>query len=136
MDALTAPLRAAAPAWNADLAAYSDTVARGAGHGTGQLVIAALLLGAAAAIMLPDAWRRDSVVVGVALAAILAPGAWHLPWALAIVIGAVVAIGLGAFTLTADDRRGQLDRHRGNVRRRRLHGRHRAGPARPRRRCC
>jgi hypothetical protein len=99
--ALTTPLRAATPTWRADLGAYAATVARGAGQHTGQLVPAVLLLAIAAAIMLPVGWRRNSLVIGVALAAILAPGALHLPWLAAIVLCALISVLIGAVTLTA-----------------------------------
>jgi hypothetical protein len=99
--ALSTPLAASSPAWSADLTGYVQRVTHGAGHGSGQLVTATLLLAIAAAIMLPAAWRRDSLVIGVALATVLAPGAWHLPWALAIVSGAIVALGLGVVALSA-----------------------------------
>ncbi len=104
-SALRTPIAAALPAWHADLTTYAATVGRDAGVHTGQLVTAVLLLAIAAAVMLPTTWRRDSIVIGVAVATILAPGAWRLPWALAIVIGLVVALLIGAYTLTAKNKR-------------------------------
>ncbi|HEY1487082.1 MAG TPA: hypothetical protein VGF84_13330, partial [Micromonosporaceae bacterium] len=99
--ALIAPIRAATPAWHGNLDAYVRTVTGSAGAHTGQLVPATLLLAAAATIMLPRSWRRNGLVIGVGIAAILAPGSWHLPWSAAIVLGAFVSLLIGAFTLTA-----------------------------------
>ena len=99
--ALTAPVQASMPAWRANLDDYVATVTRGAGHHTGQLVPAVLLLAAATAIMLPAAWRRDCALIGVAVATILAPGAWRLPFVPAVVVCALIALLVGAFTLTA-----------------------------------
>lgn len=100
-DALGTPLRAALPVWQADLTAYDRTVALHSGHSVGQLVLATLLLAVAAAVMLPVAWRRDGVLVGVALTTIIAPGAWHLPWGVAIVSCAVISLAMGVVGLAA-----------------------------------
>lgn len=99
--AIAGPLRAATPAWHAKLSAYPAAVAHDAGTGTGQFVIAIALITFAAAVLVPRAWQRDSVVIGYTLAGILMPGAWHLGWTIAVVITAMLAIAAGAFGLTA-----------------------------------
>ncbi|HEY2795908.1 MAG TPA: hypothetical protein VGJ28_26330, partial [Micromonosporaceae bacterium] len=99
--ALTAPIRATMPAWRADLHGYVGTVAREAGRHTGQLVPAALLITAAAVVLLPRAWRRSGFVVGIGIAAILAPGALDLPWWPGLLLGGIVALLIGVLTVGA-----------------------------------
>ncbi|HEY7174031.1 MAG TPA: hypothetical protein VH442_03855, partial [Micromonosporaceae bacterium] len=99
--AFVGPLIASAPAWNADLGRYSATVARHVHSDSGQLVTATLLTTLGVMIMASRQWRRIGLVSGVTLAAILAPGSWQLPWAMAIAAAAIPALALGVFNLTA-----------------------------------
>src|SRR5262249_22016456 len=101
--ALVGPVVASAPAWGADLSRYAAVVRDHVHAHTGQVVAAMLLTMVAGMVMAAARFRRVSFVGGVALAAILAPGAWQLPWAAAILAPAIPALGLGVFNLTAAD---------------------------------
>jgi hypothetical protein len=99
--AFTGPLAAAMPAWNADIGRYATVVANHLHHHSGQLPVATLLTMIAAMVMAPLPWRRASLVAGVTLAAVLAPGAWQLPWATGIAAAAIPALAIGVLNLTA-----------------------------------
>jgi hypothetical protein len=99
--AFAGPLAATTPAWNADIGRYAATVASHLHHHSGQLPVATLLTMIAAMVMAPLPWRRMSLVGGVTLAAVLAPGAWQLPWATGIAAAAIPALAIGVLNLTA-----------------------------------
>jgi hypothetical protein len=99
--AFAGPLAATMPAWNADIGRYAATVASHLHHHSGQLPVATLLTMIAAMVMAPLPWRRMSLVGGVTLAAVLAPGAWQLPWATGIAAAAIPALAIGVLNLTA-----------------------------------
>ena len=99
--AFTGPLAATMPAWNADIGRYATVVANHLHHHSGQLPVATLLTMIAAMVMAPLPWRRMSLVGGVTLAALLAPGAWQLPWATGIAAAAIPALAIGVLNLTA-----------------------------------
>src|SRR5262249_40887649 len=103
--ALTAPIRAAMPAWTADLSKYHEIVATQSGHASAVLVPATLLLAGASWVMLPRTWRLDGVLTGIALATILSPGSYALNWRAAIGLCVVVSLCIGAFGLTVKTRR-------------------------------
>jgi hypothetical protein len=99
--AFAGPLAATMPAWNADISRYAAVVASHLHSHSGQLPVATLLTMIAAMVMAPFPWRRMSLVVGLTLAAILAPGAWQLPWATGIAAAAIPALAIGVLNLTA-----------------------------------
>ncbi|HZD99240.1 MAG TPA: hypothetical protein VE132_13890, partial [Micromonosporaceae bacterium] len=99
--AFAGPLAATMPAWNADIGRYAATVASHLHQHSGQLPVATLLTMIAAMVMAPLPWRRMSLVGGLTLAAVLAPGAWQLPWATGIAAAAIPALAIGVLNLTA-----------------------------------
>ncbi|HEU0240641.1 MAG TPA: hypothetical protein VFR11_15385 [Micromonosporaceae bacterium] len=104
-SAFVGPIDASTPTWNASLARYSAVVAEHVPANASQVVSAVVLTTFGAMIMASPAWRRVSLVGGITTAAVLAPGAWHLPWPAAIAAAGVPAIALGAFNLTAANKR-------------------------------
>ena len=98
-SALSSPVRAAMPAWSADLDVYHAMVAAHSTRATTVLVPATLLLAAASWVMLPRTWRSDGVIIGFALATILVPGAWATSWTTGIALCLLVSLLLGYFGL-------------------------------------
>jgi hypothetical protein len=105
LRAAVAPIRAAMPAWRADLSTYSDQVTAAVGPAGWQLAASALLLTVAAALALPPEVRRESAVVGLALTAAATPASLGLSWAVGPWLLAGAAIALGAAGLSALTRR-------------------------------
>ncbi|HEX8629404.1 MAG TPA: hypothetical protein VF755_14660, partial [Catenuloplanes sp.] len=96
LRAATAPVLAARPMWQADVAAYATKVAQAAGGADWQLAVSALLLTVAAALALPTEVRHEAAVAGVALTALAVPASFDLPWYQAPWPLVAVAIALGA----------------------------------------
>jgi hypothetical protein len=97
-DTITAPLRAAGPAWRADLDRYPSALASAAGPDGWQLAVAAALLTIAAVGMLPPGTRTDGAIAGTTLTLLLLPAGFGVAWALTpvlLLVGAVVAGALG-----------------------------------------
>jgi hypothetical protein len=105
LRAALAPVQAARPVWNADIAGYADTIATAAGQAGWLLPLSALLLTIAAAVALPAEVRHEGAVVGVALTALAVPASFALPWSEAPWPLVIAAIGLGATGLMARTRR-------------------------------
>ncbi|MGN9774211.1 SCO7613 C-terminal domain-containing membrane protein [Micromonospora sp. H33] len=103
-----APVRAAQPAWAADLDRYAAELAAAAGPVTGQLAASALLLTVAAVVALPSEIRREFAVVGVALTALAVPASFGLGWAAAPWPMVLAAIGIGVLGLSARTERAAL----------------------------
>jgi hypothetical protein len=101
LAAIIAPLRAATPAWHADLSRYPAVLADAAGHNGWSLALAALLLTLAAVVMLPPETRSDGAVTGLVLTLLLAPAGFALPWSVTPVLLLAAAIGLGGYALIA-----------------------------------
>ncbi|MBT8225781.1 MAG: permease [Dactylosporangium sp.] len=101
IPAITAPLRAITPVWNAGLDSYPDRVAALAGSGSWQLVTAGVMLTAAAAIILPTEARPDGVVIGATLTLLSTPAALSLSWIVtpAVAVAAAVAIMVVALNI-------------------------------------
>ncbi|WJK32506.1 permease [Solwaraspora sp. WMMA2065] len=103
LRAALAPVRAALPAWQADLAGYQQSLVDYAGPADWQLALAALLITIAAAVAMPVEWRREATVVGVTLTALAVPASFALPWYAAPwlpVLTAVAVAGTGFLTDT------------------------------------
>ena len=98
MPAVGAPIRAARPYWNTDLATYPDRVAAAAEGAGWQLPVAALLLTLTAGLLLPWVYRIDAIVVGGALTVLIAPAALGLNWVLtpAVAVAAAIVAGVAA----------------------------------------
>ena len=105
LRAALAPVQAARPVWNADIAAYADRIADAAGPAGWLLAVSALLLTFAAALALPAEYRHEGAVAGVALTALAVPSSLGLPWSEAPWPLVLAAIGLGAAGLMARTRR-------------------------------
>ncbi|WBB77399.1 permease [Micromonospora sp. WMMD882] len=103
-----ATVRAALPAWAADLDRYPAVLAEAAGPAGWQLVLSALLLTVAAVLALPAEIRREFAVAGAAVTALAAPASVGLGWATAPWPMALTAIGVGLAGLTARTRRAAL----------------------------
>ncbi|MEU8260279.1 permease [Micromonospora sp. NPDC048999] len=97
-----APVRAALPAWSADLDRWHATLAASVGPTGWQLAASALLLTIAAAVALPPEIRRDFAVVGAALTALAVPASLGLGWTTACWPMLLTAVGIGVLGLTAD----------------------------------
>ena len=104
-SAFAGPIDASTPTWNASLSRYAAVVAEHVPANASQVVSAVVLTTFGAMIMASPAWRRISLVGGITTAAVLAPGAWYLPWPAAIAAAGIPAIALGAFNLTAANKR-------------------------------
>jgi hypothetical protein len=105
LRAAIAPVRAARPAWQADLAGYPARIAEAAGQLSPHLVSSALLLTLAAALALPRQARHAGAVAGVSLTALAVPASLGLDWSAAPWPLVVAAVGLGAAGLAARERR-------------------------------
>ena len=103
-DTILAPLRAASPAWRADLHKYPAALAAAAGASGWQLAAAAILLTIAAARMLPRGIRVDGAVAGGTLALLLLPAGTGLAWAATpplMLLGAAATTASGLLAGTA-----------------------------------
>ncbi|MFG1952139.1 SCO7613 C-terminal domain-containing membrane protein [Micromonospora sp. NPDC048830] len=96
-----APVRAATPAWSADLDRYPAVLADAVGPAAWQLAASALLLAVAAVLALPPEIRREFAVAGAALTALAVPASFGLGWAVAPWPMVLTAIGIGVAGLTA-----------------------------------
>ncbi|MFC0508098.1 SCO7613 C-terminal domain-containing membrane protein [Micromonospora costi] len=101
-----APVRAALPAWAADLDRHAAELAAAVGPTAWQLAASAFLLTVAAVLALPTDIRREFAVAGAALTALAVPASFGLGWAAApwpMVLAAVVigVAGLSAGTTRA-----------------------------------
>lgn len=101
LRAALAPVRAAQPAWEAELAGYPARLAAAAGPVDWQLAIAAFLLTIAAVLALPPEARRESAVAGSALTALAAPASFGLAWWAAPWLPVLAAAGIGIAGLFA-----------------------------------
>ncbi|NYT94152.1 SCO7613 C-terminal domain-containing membrane protein [Salinispora sp. H7-4] len=99
------PVRAALPAWTADLDRYPAQLAAVGAPAASQLAASALLLTVAAMVALPPKIRREFAVVGAALTALAVPAAFGLGWAAAPWPMVVAAVGIGVAGLSARSRR-------------------------------
>ena len=90
-----APVRAALPAWEADLSRYPGELAAAVGPTTWQLAGTAFLLTIAAVLALPAEIRREFAVAGAALTALAVPASLGLGWTTAPWPMVVTAIGIG-----------------------------------------
>ncbi|KXK61668.1 permease, partial [Micromonospora rosaria] len=102
------PVRAALPAWAADLDRYPAELAAAVGPAAWQLPAAALLLAVAAALALPPEIRQEFAVVGAALTALAVPAALGLGWLMAPWPMVLTAIGIGLVGLAARTPRSAL----------------------------
>ncbi|MFJ6955913.1 permease, partial [Micromonospora aurantiaca] len=96
-----APVRAALPAWSADLTGWHTELARAVGPAGWQLAASASLLTIAAVIALPAEIRREFAVVGAALTALAVPASLGLGWAAACWPMLLTAVAVGVLGLTA-----------------------------------
>ncbi|MBY8872153.1 permease [Micromonospora sp. PLK6-60] len=96
-----APVRAALPAWAADLDRYPAELAAAVGPAAWQLAASAFLLTVAAVLALPPEMRREFAVVGAALTALAVPASFALGWAAAPWPMVVAAVGIGVAGLSA-----------------------------------
>ncbi len=96
-----APIRAALPAWAADLDRYPAELAAVGGPAASQLAVSALLLTVASVVALPPGIRREFAVVGAALTALAVPASFGLGWAAAPWPMVVTAVGVGVAGLSA-----------------------------------
>ncbi|MER7442166.1 SCO7613 C-terminal domain-containing membrane protein [Micromonospora avicenniae] len=103
-----APLRAALPAWAADLDRYPAELAAAVGPADWQLAASAFLLTIAAVLALPAEIRREFAVTGAALTALAVPASFGLGWAAAPWPMVLTAIGIGVVGLSARTRRAAL----------------------------
>ncbi|WP_018218647.1 SCO7613 C-terminal domain-containing membrane protein [Salinispora vitiensis] len=99
------PVRAALPAWTADLDRYPSQLAAVGAPAASQLAVSALLLTVAAMVALPPKIRREFAVVGAALTALAVPASFGLGWAAAPWPMVVAAVGIGVAGLSARSRR-------------------------------
>lgn len=100
-----APVRAALPAWSADLGRWHTELAEAVGPTGWQLAASALLLTVAAVIALPPEIRREFAVVGAALTALAVPASLGLGWAAACWPMLLTAVAIGVLGLSAGSRR-------------------------------
>ncbi|WP_027659298.1 SCO7613 C-terminal domain-containing membrane protein [Salinispora fenicalii] len=96
-----APVRAALPAWAADLDRYPAQLTAVGIPTASQLAASALLLTVAAVVALPPGIRREFAVVGAALTALAVPASFELGWAAAPWPMVVAAVGIGVAGLSA-----------------------------------
>ncbi|WP_028192554.1 SCO7613 C-terminal domain-containing membrane protein [Salinispora pacifica] len=95
------PVRAALPAWTADLDRYPAQLAAVGAPVASQLAASALLLTVAATVALPPKIRREFAVVGAALTALAVPASFGLGWTAAPWPMVVAAVGIGVAGLSA-----------------------------------
>ncbi|WP_446218437.1 SCO7613 C-terminal domain-containing membrane protein [Micromonospora sp. IBHARD004] len=100
-----APVRAALPAWGADLDRWHATLAAAVGPTGWQLAASAFLLTVAAVIALPPEIRREFAVLGAALTALAVPASLGLGWTAAPWPMLLTAVGIGVLGLSADSGR-------------------------------
>ncbi|MET8906872.1 permease [Micromonospora sp. NPDC004551] len=100
-----APVRAALPAWSADLSDWHAELARAVGPTGWQLAASALLLTIAAVVALPAEIRREFAVVGAALTALAVPASLGLGWATACWPMLLTAVAIGVLGLSAGTER-------------------------------
>ncbi|MFG1776090.1 SCO7613 C-terminal domain-containing membrane protein [Micromonospora sp. NPDC049048] len=103
-----APVRAALPAWAADLERYPAELAAAVGPAAWQLAASAFLLTVAAVLALPSEIRREFAVVGAALTALAVPASFGLAWAVAPWPMVLTAVGIGVVGLSARTERAAL----------------------------
>ncbi|WLS46151.1 permease [Micromonospora profundi] len=103
-----ATVRAALPAWGADLDGYAAELAAAVGPNTWQLAAAAFLLTIAAVLALPTDIRREFAVAGAALTALAVPASFGLGWVSAPWPMVLTAIGIGVTGLSARTTRAAL----------------------------
>ncbi|MGS2614342.1 SCO7613 C-terminal domain-containing membrane protein [Micromonospora sp. LZ34] len=103
-----APVRAALPAWAADLDRYPAELAAAVGPAAWQLAASAFLLTVAAVLALPPEIRREFAVVGAALTALAVPASFGLGWAAAPWPMVLAAVGIGVAGLSARTERAAL----------------------------
>ncbi|RLK23465.1 putative membrane protein [Micromonospora sp. M71_S20] len=103
-----APVRAALPAWAADLDRYPAELAAAVGPAAWQLAVSAFLLTVAAVLALPPEIRREFAVVGAALTALAVPASFGLGWAVAPWPMVLTAVGIGVVGLSARTERAAL----------------------------
>ncbi|WP_406037821.1 permease [Micromonospora sp. NBC_00898] len=96
-----APVRAALPAWAADLDRWHATLAAAVGPTGWQLAASAFLLTVAAVVALPPEIRREFAVLGAALTALAVPASLGLGWTAAPWPMLLTAVGIGVLGLTA-----------------------------------
>jgi hypothetical protein len=95
-----APVLAARPVWEMDVATFPAQVAERSGSPGWQLAVTVALLSIAAALALPATFRREAAVAGGCLTALAAPASFAMSWAasLWLLVGAaiiVLALGIG-----------------------------------------
>ncbi|GAA2391761.1 SCO7613 C-terminal domain-containing membrane protein [Dactylosporangium salmoneum] len=103
-------VRAADPAWHADLGAGWFAAARSLADFGWQVPIALLLLAGAAAIALPQPYGDDTASAAVVLATLGAPVGLGLGWAAPMVIGWAAATGVAVWASFARSWRGAYTR--------------------------
>ncbi|MDT0532600.1 permease [Micromonospora sp. DSM 115977] len=103
-----APVRAALPAWAADLDRYPAELSAAVGPAAWQLAASAFLLTVAAVLALPPEIRREFAVVGAALTALAVPASFGLGWAVAPWPMVLTAVGIGVVGLSARTERAAL----------------------------
>ncbi|SCL27962.1 hypothetical protein GA0070616_3600 [Micromonospora nigra] len=103
-----APVRAALPAWAADLDRYPAELAAAVGPAAWQVAASAFLLTVAAVLALPPEIRREFAVVGTALTAMAVPASFGLGWTAAPWPMVLAAVGIGVVGLSAATTRAAL----------------------------
>jgi hypothetical protein len=103
-----APVRAALPAWSADLDRWHTVLAEAVGPAAWQLAASAFLLTVAAVLALPLEIRREFAMVGAALTALAVPASLGLGWATAYWPMVLTAVALGVLGLAARTGRSAL----------------------------
>ncbi|SCG74161.1 hypothetical protein GA0070609_4954 [Micromonospora echinaurantiaca] len=103
-----APVRAALPAWAADLDRHPAELAAAVGPAAWQLAASAFLLTVAAVLALPPEIRREFAVVGAALTALAVPASFGLDWTVAPWPMVLAAVGIGVAGVSARTERAAL----------------------------